>query len=109
MPGIAAQTARRFSLGTERYVAARSAALRCSAPIFSVRREVADAEAFRTVAKHGTARARPGLAHRVRVALHERPLSRRYGCRLFPGEAVSATGRARTPDAAREPLRFARA
>jgi alkaline phosphatase D len=107
---IESQIARLSGLGTERYVAARREELRRPAPSVDIRWEVAEDEAFRTVIRRGTARATSELGHSVHVELNDLPPSRWYWYRFLFGDAMSAAGRTRTPDApdaARTRLRVA--
>jgi alkaline phosphatase D len=109
VPQVQEQIARLSGLGTERYVAARREELRQPAPVFDVRWEVAQDEAFRNVVKRGTARALPELAHSVHVEIDDLAPSRWYWYRFVLGDAICG-GRTRTPDATgstRAGLRFA--
>ena len=72
--------------------------------------EIAEDEAFRTVAKSGSAFARPLLGHTVHIDAGGLKADRWYFYRFRAGGAESAVGRARTlpePGARPERLRFA--
>ncbi len=98
-PGLTAQIAHLSGLDVERYVAARAEELHRPALAFEVRWEVADDDGFRRVVRRGSAPALPELAHSVHVEIDDLPPSRWYWYRFLLGDAASAVGRMRTPDA----------
>jgi alkaline phosphatase D len=63
---------------------------------FTVRWEVAEDEAFRTIAAQGTANALPAMAHSVHVDVKGLRPGRWYWYRFMLGDAVSPAGRTRT-------------
>ena len=72
--------------------------------------EVAEDQAFRTIARKGTALAGPQFAHSVHVEVDGLEPARWYWYRFHAGTTVSPVGRTRTapaPDAAAERMRFA--
>lgn len=110
VPDLALQIERLSHLDLGRYIDARREALKQPAPSYELRWEVAADPAFRRIVRRGTAPALPELAGSVHVELDDLPRSRWYWYRFMLGDAVSAVGRTRTPDAAAAPrarLRFA--
>ncbi len=110
VPDLAEEIARLSHPDLDRYLTARREELQRPAPLYDVRWEVAQDEAFTQVVRRGTARAVPELAHSVHVELGDLRPARWYWYRFLLGDAVSPPGRTRTPeapDAARAPLRFA--